>query len=252
MSVEILVYIIIAANVLFSWQGFDNHGFFEKYKFRVGSIIQNKEYYRLITSGFLHADMTHLIVNMITFYSFGLALQSLFNLIQFLIIYFGSLILGNLLALFINKNNYNYSAIGASGAVSGVVFACILFAPFQNVYLFFFLPIKFWIFGVLYLLYTVYGMNKQNDNIGHEAHLGGALAGLALAIAFKPYIAFANWWITLLLLVIPLVLFFIKPKALGGGTSFRIYNDNVKPSKRSVDDLYYNKEFEREKELNAL
>jgi len=263
-SVEYLVYIIIAANVIFSWMAFNNVALFEKYKFRIGDVLENKEYIRLISSGFLHVDMTHLIFNMIAFYSFGMMLgyhipNTLLPIssVQFLILYFGSLLAGDLLALFFNKNNYNYSAVGASGAVSGVVFASILFYPFGEItFIFFpFFGIPSWLFGILYLLYTVYGMNKSNDNIGHEAHLGGAVAGVVLALFFEPALALANWWLTAALLIIPAIIFFIKPKGLGGsGSQFTILNDSqsVKKTKRSVDDLYYNKEFEREKELNTL
>lgn len=257
-SVEYLVYIIIAANVIFSWMAFNNVALFEKYKFRIGDVLENKEYIRLISSGFLHVDMTHLIFNMIAFYSFGLMMQYFVSPVQFIILYFGSLLAGDLLALFFNKNNYNYSAVGASGAVSGVVFASILFFPFGDITFIFlpFIKIPSWLFGILYLLYTVYGMNKSNDNIGHEAHLGGAVAGVVLALFFEPALAITNWWLTAALLIIPAIIFFIKPKNGGGGYQFNVMNDTKKPivkkTKRSIDDLYYNEEFEREKELNAL
>lgn len=253
MSVEILVYILIGANVLFSWQAFSNSNLLDKYKFRIGNIISGKEYIRMVSSAFLHGDMTHLLVNMIALYSFGVAMSYSISTIQFGVLYFTSLLAGNFLALFFNKDNYNYSAVGASGAVSGVVFASVLFYPDGKVLLFFIIPMKTWIFGILYLLYSVYGMNKQNDNIGHEAHLGGAVAGVLLALAFEPSLAMKNWWLTAALLIIPLIIFFIKPKGGKKGYQFRVTNDDhVKRTKRSVEDLYYNKEFEREKELNAL
>lgn len=255
MSVEIVVYILLAANGLFSWQGFENANLFNRYKFRVGDILGKNDYVRMLSSGFLHGSWTHLIINMIALYSFGMAMGYFINTWQFIVLYFVSLLAGNLLALLFNKNNYNYSAIGASGAVSGVVFASILFYPDGDVLLFFFLPLKSWIFGILYLLYSVYGMNKQSDNIGHEAHLGGAVTGLLLAIAFEPSVATNKIWLTAILLIIPLIIFFIKPKGgAGGGYQFKVLNDdaNVKRTKRSIDDLYYNEEFEKEKELNAL
>lgn len=252
MTINYFVYAIIAANLLFSWQGFNNLGLFEKYKFRVGSILNGKEYIRLLSSGFLHVDWMHLLFNMIAFYSFGVFLGNFVGIWEVVLIYFVSLFAGNFLALYFNKNNYNYSAVGASGAVSGIVFASILFYPFGKVLLFYFLPIPSWIFGIAYLLYTVYGMNKKMDNIGHEAHLGGAVAGLLIAAAFRPDLAMEHWWLTIILLLIPMILFFVRPKSNNSGYQFTILNDNVKQTKRSVDDLYYNKEFEREKELNAL
>jgi membrane associated rhomboid family serine protease len=249
-----LVYILIAANVLFSWQAFSNDALFERFKFRIGNILSGKEYVRLLSSGFLHVDWTHLLINMIALYSFGIAMSYSINTGQFAALYFVSLLAGNFLALFFNKGNNNYSAVGASGAVSGVVFASVLFYPFGKVLLFFFLPMPSWVFGILYLLYSVYGMNKQSDNIGHEAHLGGAMAGVLMALAFKPSLAMENWWLTAALLIIPMIIFFIKPKGESGGYQFNVLNDNkdVKRTKRSLDDLYYNKEFEKEKELNSL
>lgn len=254
MTTAYLVYGLIAANVLFSWQAFENHNLLEQFKFRIGSILSGKEYIRMLSSGFLHVNWMHLIVNMIALYFFGQLLGTKLSWWETSIVYFVSLLAGNLLALFYNSKNYNYSAVGASGAVSGIVFACILFYPNKDIYLYFLIPIPAWIFGILYLLYTVYGMNQQSDNIGHEAHLGGALAGLVLAIAFVPSIAFEKLWLTIILFVIPLILFFVKPKKSGGSYQFKMWNEGegIKRTKRSVDDLYYNKEFEREKELNAL
>jgi membrane associated rhomboid family serine protease len=252
MTVELVVYILIGANVLFSWQAFSNSDLFNRFKFRVGSILQGKEYVRMVSSAFLHGNMTHLLVNMIALYSFGIAMSYSISTMQFILLYALSLFAGNGLALFFNRYNYNYSAVGASGAVSGVVFASVLFYPDGKVLLFFILPLKTWMFGILYLLYSVYGMNRQNDNIGHEAHLGGAVAGVLLALAFEPSLALENWWLTAALLLIPLLILFIKPKGANQGYQFTVLNDDVKRTKRSVEDLYYNKEFEQEKELNAL
>lgn len=253
-SVKYLLYLLLAANVIFSWMAFSNHSLFEKFKLQVGRILYNKEYYRVFSSAFLHVDLTHLIFNMIALYSFGNVMQVFLNVYEFAILYFVSLLVGSLLAIYFNKNNSSYSAVGASGAVSGVVFASILFYPYGGItFIFFpFVSIPSWIFGILYLLYTVYGMNKSNDNIGHEAHLGGAIAGVVLAILFHPEIAMQNWWLSLILLAIPNVIFFIKPKSARQGFEFKVLNDNVKRTKRSVDDLYYNEQFEREKELNRL
>lgn len=252
--VDLIVYTLIGINVVLSFMAFNNMSLFQKLKFHVGSIKQNKEYYRFISSAFLHGDLTHLLFNMIALYSFGLVMKYFIGPIEFTVLYFVSLLVGNALAYFYNKDNNAYSAVGASGAVSGVVFASILFYPFGDIIFIFlpFFPIPSWIFGILYLLYTVYGMNKQNDNIGHEAHLGGAVAGVVLAILFDFNAAMANWWLTLLLLAIPAIIFFINPNKRKSSSTFKIYNEDVKQTKRSVDDLYYNKEFEKEKELDAL
>ena len=180
---------IIIANGLFSYKGFSDRLFFEDNLFQVNKILQDKEYKRLITSGFLHADWTHLIFNMVSFYSFSDMLESHLGPVKFLIIYFGSLLGGDMLALIIHQKHPYYRAVGASGAVCGIIFAAI--ALFPDIHIgFIFIPLKDgipgWIFGIGYALYTIYGIKSNMGNIGHEAHLGGALVGLALAVAIEP------------------------------------------------------------------
>lgn len=211
---QISIYAIIAANVLLSYLAFNNIELFNKLKFRVYEILHKKEYYRLVSSAFIHVNITHLLFNMIAFWSFGMALERYINVAQFILLYFFCMILGGLLPLLMQKNNTNYSAVGASGAVSGVVFASILFFPHGSIIFIFlpFLPIPSWIFGILYLIYTVYGIDKQSDNIGHEAHLGGALAGLLLAIIYRFDLAQENWWLAIILLVVPILLLLIVMK----------------------------------------
>jgi membrane associated rhomboid family serine protease len=179
--------IIIAANFLISYKGFNDRAFFEKYKFEVDKILIEKEYYRLITSGFLHVDWTHIIFNMISLFAFSELLEIHIGPIYFLIIYFGSLIAGDLLALFIHKNHGDYSSVGASGAVCGIIFASIALFPGLEIG-FFILPISIpsWIYGLLYTAYSIYGIKSKRDNIGHEAHLGGALVGMLIAIFLYP------------------------------------------------------------------
>jgi len=188
MSIPVLV--IIAATCLFSYRGFNDVALFEKYKFNVAAIENRKEYIRLISSAFLHADFMHLFFNMLSLYFFQAAVTHYFGDIGFLIIYFGSMILGNLFSLLIYKNQPWYSAIGASGAVSGIIFAAIAMAP--KVIEVNFLP--GWIFGTLYFGYSVYMMlnPKQWDNLGHAAHLGGAFFGLVYAVVVHPQLAVEN------------------------------------------------------------
>jgi membrane associated rhomboid family serine protease len=178
---------IIIANGLFSYKGFSDRLFFENNLFQVNKILQDKEYKRLITSGFLHADWSHLIFNMISFYSFSGMLESHLGPVKFLIIYFGSLLGGDMLALIIHQKHPYYRAVGASGAVCGVIFASIaLFPGIEVGFLFIPVPIAGWVFGIGYALYTIYGIKSNMGNIGHEAHLGGALVGLAVAVAIEP------------------------------------------------------------------
>jgi membrane associated rhomboid family serine protease len=169
-----IVYIIIAANILFSWKGFNDFSFFQRHKFDIDGILVHKEYGRMITSGFLHADYTHLGFNMLTFYMFGEALAMTMSPIELALIYMASLFGGNFLALYVHRNHGDYSAIGASGAVSGIIYSTIILFPTLLIY--FFIP--GWLFGIIYILYTIFGIKKQNGNIGHDAHLGFAVAGL--------------------------------------------------------------------------
>ncbi|BAP32046.1 S54 family peptidase [Chryseobacterium sp. StRB126] len=187
---DILVLIIIAVTCVFSYMGFNNTALFEKYKFNVGAITNRKEYIRLISSAFLHADFMHLFFNMLSLYFFQGVVVHFFGEIGFLIIYFGSMILGNLFSLQIYQKQPWYSAIGASGAVSGIIFASIAMAPNE-------ISVNFlpgWLFGTLYFGYSVYMMlnPKQWDNLGHAAHLGGAFFGLVYSIILHPQLAMTN------------------------------------------------------------
>ena len=186
---EPLVIIIIAATAIISFKGFNDMAFFSKYLFQVGAVERNKEYWRLITAGFLHADMMHLFFNMMTLFFFSNIVIGSFGTLGYAIIYFGAIIFGNLFSLFIHRDNMMYSAIGASGGVSGILFAAIAMDPFMKLG-FFFLPIRFdaYIFGALYFGYSVYMMlnPKQWDNLGHAAHLGGAAVGLVYALLVAP------------------------------------------------------------------
>lgn len=187
----ILIYLIIIANVVISWKGFNEYYFLQKHLFRIDPILVRKEYGRMISSGFLHVDYMHLAFNMFTLYSFSEGLEGTFNTFEFIMLYVGSLLAGNLLALYIHRNHGNYSAVGASGAVSGVVFASIAIEPNGLV----FLIIPSWIFGIFYILYSIFGIKSQRDNIGHEAHLGGALAGLAMTLLYFVGRHNFNYWI---------------------------------------------------------
>lgn len=187
--------LIIAITAIISFIGFQNPEVFEKYKFNVSAIRQRKEYIRLLSAGFLHVDMMHLIFNMLTLYFFAPIVIATFGVASFLIIYIVSIILGNVFSLFIYKKQGWYSAIGASGGVSGILFAAIAVYPQIGLYIFF-IPIAIpgFIFGFLYFGYSVYSMlnPRMNDNIGHAAHLGGAFFGLVFSVIFAPQLALSN------------------------------------------------------------
>jgi len=187
--------LIILLTAITSFIAFNNSNLLNRGKFSVGDILENKQWDRLITSGFLHADFMHLFFNMFTLYFFSDTIIINLGKADYLIIYFGAILAGNLLTLWLYRRNLYYTAVGASGGVSGILFAAIALNPFSELLIFPIpIPIQGWIFGILYLAYSVYGMKAQLGNIGHTAHLGGAILGLVLAIAFAPEILAKNGW----------------------------------------------------------
>ncbi len=211
-ELHIATIIIIAANVIISLKGFNDFSFFEKYKFNIAG-IRRGEQLRMVTSGFLHVDWAHLFFNMFTLFFFANVVISSVGVIKFVLIYLASLIVGNLLSFFFHKDEYHYSAVGASGAVTGVLYSAILFYPDMGLGLIF-IPsasIPAWIFGILYLLYSIYGMKSRLGNIGHDAHFGGAIAGYVLTIAFAPILLQTQLWIVAVL-AIPIILLFVLHK----------------------------------------
>ncbi len=210
-----IVLFIIIANVLFSMKGFDDYAFLDKYKFQVGRVL-GKEKIRMLTSGFLHVDWMHLGFNMYALYVFGDFVSKILGPTSFLIIYFGSLLAGSLYTLHFHKNEPYYSAVGASGAVSGIIYSSILLFPDMQLLLFFAIPIPGYVFGVGYLLYSIYGMKKQVGNIGHAAHLGGTIGGFALTLLLNPILFTTNrtFVIILAIPILLLLLFGDKLKSL--------------------------------------
>ena len=206
-SVNSIAILIIVLNIFFSYKGFTDRVFFNKYKFSP-ILIKKGEKFRYVSSGFLHVDSTHLIVNMFTLYFFIDAVIFRIGDIGFLLIYFVSLIFGNWLTYRFNLNNINYSAVGASGAVMGVIYSAILLNPEMTLF-FFVLPMPGYLFGLGYLFYSIYSIKKSSDNIGHEAHLGGAIAGFFSTIFISPTVIITNFF-TILILLIPIVYFYIK------------------------------------------
>ncbi|HBX52230.1 MAG: rhomboid family intramembrane serine protease [Bacteroidetes bacterium RIFOXYA12_FULL_35_11] len=177
--------IIIAVTLVCSVAGFYRPEIMEKFRFNAYRIIHHREYYRLITHAFLHVDWMHLIVNMMVLYSFGQVVQIYFGyfiitdkiILYFLTLYFGSIIASVIYDTIKHKDNPYYNAVGASGAVSAIVYCSIFFAPMNKVYFFAIIPIPGIVFGILYLGFSWYMAKKGNDNIGHNAHFWGAVFG---------------------------------------------------------------------------
>ncbi len=210
-NLSLVTIVIIAANVIISFKGLNDYGFFERYKFNVGS-IKRGEQIRMFSSGFLHVDSMHLFFNMFTLYFFADVVIAYLGSLNFIIVYVASLILGSLLSLYFHKDEYYYSAVGASGAVTGVLYSAILLEPNMGLYMFFVpIPIPGYIFGIGYLLYSIYGMKNRIGNIGHDAHFGGAVGGYIVTLMLAPWLFETNL-LFVGLLAVPILILFVMHK----------------------------------------
>ncbi len=190
-----IVSIITIITTIVSILGFRNPDIFQKLMLSPYKVFHDKDYHRIVTHGFLHADWFHLIINMVVFISFGEFLLSYFNYyfgingtVLFLVFYLLSIVVSSAYSIYQNKNNSAYGAIGASGAVSAVVFAAIFFEPLQKIALFGVLPMPGIVYALAYLSYSYYMSKKSYDNIGHDAHFFGAVFGIIFPILVKPYL----------------------------------------------------------------
>ncbi|HVE62096.1 MAG TPA: rhomboid family intramembrane serine protease [Chitinophagaceae bacterium] len=199
--------VLIIANFACSYRGFTSEAFFDTYKFQIDKILINKDYKRLITSAFLHVSWLHLIFNMLSLHAFSGIIEDSLGGVKFLIIYFASSVGGDLLSLFVHRNHADYSSVGASGAICGIIFASIALFPGMGIG-FFGLPFSIpgWLYGILYIAFSIYGIKSNKNNIGHEAHLGGALIGMAVALFMQPS-AFADNYLTILVITVPSIAF---------------------------------------------
>jgi len=211
LNIDPVTIFIIAINIIVSLKGFNDFSFFEKHKFNIGG-IRRGEQIRMIASGFLHVDQMHLFFNMFTLYFFADEVISYLGSINFLLVYFGSLIVGNLLSFYFHKDEYHYSAVGASGAVTGVLYSAILLNPNMELYMMFIpIAIPAYIFGIGYLLYSIYGMKNSVGNIGHDAHFGGAIGGYVITLILATWL-FKENLLMVGLLAIPIVLLYVLRK----------------------------------------
>ncbi|SHF42392.1 rhomboid family intramembrane serine protease [Dysgonomonas macrotermitis] len=196
---------LIAITCIVSIIGFNDRRFFSRYLFSTYGIQEMKQVDRLLTSAFLHGDFMHLFFNMLALYFFSDIIIHQFNNVTYLIIYFAAVLGGNLLTLWMFRRDSTYTAVGASGGVSGIIFAAIAIYPQMTMMIMPIpIPIPGWLFGIGYLAYSVYGMRSSLGNIGHAAHLGGAAIGLIIAIILYPATLQYNT-IYIGLIVLPLI-----------------------------------------------
>lgn len=185
--------IIIAITVLVSIYAFSNQSVVQKLILYPRIMNRPSEYYRLITSGFIHSDWNHLFFNMFTMFFFGriaeyvwMSLWGQAGILLYIIFYLSSIAVASAPAIIKHKNNTAYAALGASGGVSAVMFFVIYYQPWSSIYVYF-VKLPALVYAVLYIIYSYY-MNKRGmDNIGHDAHLGGAFYGLICALLADPY-----------------------------------------------------------------
>lgn len=188
-----ITYILIVFTALVSIPAFSNHDWFLRLQFNAYQIYHRKQWYRMLTHGFLHANWTHLIVNMLVLFFFGPYVEKNLSMILspgmqqwdkliYLFFYFAAIVVASLSSLFKHKDHPWYNAVGASGAVSAIIFFFIFFNPWELIYFYGILPVPGVIMGVLYLIYSHYMSRREADNINHDAHMSGAIFGFVFPL----------------------------------------------------------------------
>jgi membrane associated rhomboid family serine protease len=193
----VITIVIVIITVLFSVLAFRREELFHRFDLSPARVVHQGQYYRIFTHAFLHVDYWHLGINMLVLYSFGTYIEGRFAQMEaqgeifsgaffYLLLYVGSIAVASISTVTRYRNQENYSAVGASGAVSAVVFAYIFFAPLNKIYFYMLLPIPGILFGVLYLIYSSYMSRRKGDNINHSAHFWGAVAGFLFPVLLEP------------------------------------------------------------------
>ncbi|WP_372933796.1 rhomboid family intramembrane serine protease [Mariniphaga sediminis] len=188
-----ITWLIIGTTAAVSFLAFQNVALMEKLQFNAAQIVHRKHYYRLISHAFVHVSWTHLIVNMLVLFFFGRNVENYFSYFfgnkgefYFVILYLGGMLVSNVWSLIKHQNDYYYNAVGASGAVSAVLFTFIFLDPWEKLYLFAIIPIPGIVFGVGYLIYSYQMSKRKMDNVAHDAHFLGAVFGFVFPIILNP------------------------------------------------------------------
>lgn len=189
--------LLVAITSIISILALNRHDVFDKLQLNPYAVVHKKEWYRILSHGFIHADWIHLFINMFVLYSFGNSVENIFKqlaneeyikspILSFVILYFVSMIFASVSTIKKHKDNYWYNSVGASGAVSAVVFTHIFFFPLQSIQLYAIIPIPGIILGIAYLVYSHYMSRRSKDNINHDAHFIGAVFGFLFPIVLEP------------------------------------------------------------------
>ncbi|MFK7933390.1 MAG: rhomboid family intramembrane serine protease [Saprospiraceae bacterium] len=198
-----LTLVIVIVTCLISYAATNDYGLFEKLKHNPYQEVRNKEYYRLLTAGFVHDNRswTHLLINMFVMWQFGEAVENQFvnifgemtGRLNFLLMYLFTIVAANTVTMFLHKDNPRFSSVGASGGVSGIIFTFVIFYPWAMLLLFFVIPCPAIIAAVLYLFYSQYSAKQGGGNIDHVAHFYGAVFGFLFTILLKPELLGVFW-----------------------------------------------------------
>jgi len=188
-----ITYIFIGISVLISWYAFSQPDVSRKFMMNPYLINSRNQYYRFLTSGFIHKDFVHLLWNMISLYFFGSVVEEIFKIIfgaslggiYFIALYLLGIIISDLPTYFKHRSNPGYNSLGASGGVSSVIFTSIIFLPLNKICIYF-ICLPGFILGTIYLIYSYFNGRKSLDNINHDAHLYGALFGLVFSVVMYP------------------------------------------------------------------
>jgi membrane associated rhomboid family serine protease len=205
LTANLIIIIVTVGMSLYAWS---NQSIFQGWMMNPAAIEKNREYHRFITSGFIHADYMHLFFNMFTLYSFGGFIEQIFiqkfdndpfiGSVAYIVFYVVAIVAADISTFIKHRNDRNYNSLGASGAVSAVIFGAILFIPTAQLQVFF-IPMPAFIFAILYLAYTYYEMRRGNGYINHSAHWWGAVFGVVVMVAMYPEVLpsfieqIANW-----------------------------------------------------------
>jgi len=214
----ITIAVLIVTGVM-TFMAFQRQALLERWIFRPDAILVGKEYERMLTCGFIHGDWFHFGVNAFSFFMFGRNIEAVYGWASLLLIHLVSIIGGSILSLIIHRH-HQYRALGASGGVCGVIFASIFLLPNSSIYLMFLpIPIPAYVYAFLFLLISYYGHKRQAGNVGHDAHLGGAVVGLLTATVLYPKLVFAAplMFAAVLLVSLVILVLLIRGASVGSG-----------------------------------
>lgn len=179
--------IILVATIAVSyWALNKNRDLFDKMLLHPWSVAREGKYHLLLTHGFIHADYVHLAINMLTFYFFAFQLEMIVGHLNFFLIYFGALVISGIISTIKRKDFDDFYSLGASGAISGMLFSFILFYPNAQLFIFFILPMQAWLFAILFIAVSYYAAKNRYSVIDHEGHLWGAISGGVITILLEP------------------------------------------------------------------